>query len=157
MKYLINIYIVDFRERFVKTFISQILHFDIINISRDEDDHAILKRQLDVSIEDLKTMIKSIDLLLMNEYINHTFVIENAKIRYFLKMKKSVYQLISLYVIHVVIRKIHCQYELLTKNSTIMFVCIEVFIIITNLSCSHLIQKRLYEDEFLMIKDVHSH
>ncbi len=74
MKYLINIYIIDFRKRFVKIFIIKMFYFDIINISREEDVYALLKRQLDVSIEDLKTMMKSIDLLLINEYQNHTFV-----------------------------------------------------------------------------------
>ncbi len=58
MKYLINIYIIDFRDRFIKTFINQMLHFDIIITSREKDAHEILKRQLNVSIEDLKTIIK---------------------------------------------------------------------------------------------------
>jgi hypothetical protein len=47
------------------------LHFEIIIISRDEDDHAVLKRQLESSFEDMKTMINDINLLLMNEYHNY--------------------------------------------------------------------------------------
>ncbi len=157
MKYLVITYIIEFRERFVKIFINQMLQFDTISISRDEDAHAILKRQLDVSTKDLKIVMKSIDLLLMNEYTNHTLAIASAKIRYFLKLRQFIYQLIASHVTHVVIRKIHSQYELLTKNSTVVSVCIEVFIIIIDLSCSHLIQKRLYENEFLLIENVHSH
>ncbi len=86
MNYLVNTYIIDFRERFVKTFIHQRLYFDTISISRDEDVHAILKRQLDILTRDLKIVIKSIDLLLMNEYTNHTLANASAKIRYFLKL-----------------------------------------------------------------------
>jgi hypothetical protein len=107
MKYLINIYIIDFRDRFIKIFINQMLHFDIIITSREKDAHAILKRQLNVSIEDLKTIINEIDLLLMNKYSNHTLVIENAKIRFSFELRLSIYQLIASYVIYVVIRKIH--------------------------------------------------
>jgi hypothetical protein len=44
MKYLINIYIIDFRDRFIKIFINQILHFNIIITSREENTFAILKR-----------------------------------------------------------------------------------------------------------------
>ncbi len=157
MKYLIKTYIVDFQNRFVKIFINQVLHFDIIITFREEDEHSMLKRQLNVSTEDFKIVIKSIDLLFMNEYINHLLVIDNAKIRFSLNLKHCVYQLIFLYVIHVVIRKLHVQYQKLTQHSTILFVCIRVFIIITNLLCVHLIQKRLFEDEFLLLNDVHSH
>ncbi len=117
----------------------------------------MLKRQLDASIDDLKIVIKSIDLLLMNEYINHLLVIDNAKIRFSLNLRHSVYQLISSYVTYVVIRKIHSQYQKIIENSTIVSVCIEVFIIITDLSCAHLIQKRLFEVEFLLLNDDHSH
>jgi hypothetical protein len=157
MKYLIKTYIVDFRDRFVKIFINQVLHFDIIITSREEDAHSVLKRQLDVSTEDLKIVIESIDLLFMNEYIKHLLVIDNAKIRFSLNLKHCVYQFISFYVIHVVIRKLHAQYQKLTQHSTILSACIRIFIITTNLLCVYLIQKRLFEDEFLLLNDVHSH
>jgi hypothetical protein len=102
-------------------------------------------------------MMKNINLLSMNDYTNHTLVITSAKIKFLLKLKQLVYQLIVSHVIHVVIRKLYFQYELLTKNTTIVFVYIEVFIIIIDLFCSHFIQKRLYENEFLLIKDQHFH
>jgi hypothetical protein len=67
MKYLQSIYIDDFRERFVKCFTNRVLHFDTITTSRDESDHAVLKRRLRSFIEDLKTMMNDISLLLINE------------------------------------------------------------------------------------------
>ncbi len=77
------------------TFINQMFHFDTITTSREEDVYSVLKRQLDASIEDFKIVIKSIDLLLMNEYINHFLVINNAKIIFLLNLKYSIYQLIN--------------------------------------------------------------
>jgi hypothetical protein len=139
MKYLINIYIIDFRDRFIKIFINQMLHFDIIITSREKNAHAILKRQLNILIDDLKTIINEIDLLLINEYLNHIFVIKNAKIKYFFELRLSIYQLITSYVIYVVIRKIHFQYQKMTQNSIVLFVYTEIFIIIIDLFYVHFI------------------
>jgi hypothetical protein len=42
------------------------MHFDNIVISRIENSHVALKRQLEFFIEDLKTVVDDIDLLLRN-------------------------------------------------------------------------------------------
>jgi hypothetical protein len=65
------------------------LHFEIIIISRDEDDHVVLKRQLESSFEDLKTMINDNNFLLMNEYHNYLLKLKKQKIRYFLNLHKK--------------------------------------------------------------------
>jgi hypothetical protein len=61
------------------------------------------------------------------------------------------------YVTHHALRKISHQYDLLTKQSTAIRACINVFIIITELFCSHKIQQRLYEEEVILLKDVYLH
>ena len=157
MNYLVNIYIIDFRHHFVKAYINQMLHFDIISTSRDEERHSILKRQLESFIEDLKTIVDDIDLLLINELHNHLIVFDEAKIRYFLDLRKLIYQQIALYIISFAIRKIDSQLKLLTERITIISVCTDVFITITGLSCSHRIHECLFQKRALQIKDVHSH
>jgi hypothetical protein len=67
VKYLYNIYIRNYRHRFVKCYINQILHFDIIVTSRDEKAHVMFKKQFESFIDNLKTMINEINLLLINE------------------------------------------------------------------------------------------
>jgi hypothetical protein len=91
VKYLYLIYIRNYRRRFVKCYTNQILHFEITVISRKEDEHVVLKRQLESSTEDLKTMIDEISLLLMNEMQNHTLVLTNAQMRHSMKLRKSVF------------------------------------------------------------------
>jgi hypothetical protein len=90
MIYLIFIYI-DHRRLFAKYHINKILHFEIIIISRDENAHAILKRQLKSSSNDLKTIINDINLLLINEYINHLMKINIDKTRFSMKLNKFIF------------------------------------------------------------------
>jgi hypothetical protein len=88
MKYLINTYIINFRHHFVKTYINQVLYFNIIITSRNEDKHVVLKRQLESFIEDLKTMINDINLLLINELHNHLIVFDEIKVQYSLNLSQ---------------------------------------------------------------------
>jgi hypothetical protein len=126
-------------------------------ISRDEKKHSILKRQLRSFTEDLKTMMNEINLLLMNEYHNYLMKFEDAKLRLLMKLRKSIYQQLTAYVISHALRKIDVQYNLLVNQSSALFACSKAFITTIELSCSHKIQERLYDEEFLLLEDVHSH
>ncbi len=157
VRYLYNTYIKNFRRRFVKCYTNQMLHFDITVTSRDEKAHAMLKRQLESSIENLKTVMNEINLLLINEQHNYLIDINDAKLRYLIELRKHVFDQLTSFVILVVLWKILSQYKKLIERSTIISSCTRVFIIITELSCSHKIQKRLYETNSLLIENVHSH
>jgi hypothetical protein len=133
------------------------LHFDITVSSRDEREHAVLKRQLDSSIDDLKTMINEINLLLMNEYHNYLLKFEEAKMRLSMKFNKSIYQRLIAHVTSHVLKMIDEQYKLLINQSIAFSSCTNVFTIIIELFCNHRIQNRLFDEEFLTLKDVHSH
>jgi hypothetical protein len=91
VKYLNFIYIAEFRHRFVTCYINKILHFEIIIIFRDEDDHALLKKRFESSIEDLKTMIDDVNFLLMNEYHDYFLKLKEQKIRYFMNLRQQIY------------------------------------------------------------------
>jgi hypothetical protein len=67
INYLYDIYIISYRRRFIKCYINQMLHFNITITSRDENIHAILKRQLDKFTNDLKTIMNEINFLIINE------------------------------------------------------------------------------------------
>ncbi len=70
INYLYDTYIRNYRRRFIKCYTNQVLHFDTTVTSRGEDEHAVLKRQLESSIDDLKTVMNEINLLLINEHHN---------------------------------------------------------------------------------------
>ncbi len=155
MKYLIITYIIH-AKHFVKYFINKVLHFDIMTTSRDKNEHAILKRHLKLSTENLKTMMNEISMLLMNKYHNHTLQLTNDKIRYLMKFRKSIFKIIFSYIIISIIKQIYSQYELVIERLTTISICKSVFIIIINLSCSHKIQEKLFDEEHLLIKNTHS-
>jgi hypothetical protein len=157
VNYLINIYIIDFRHHFIKAFINRVLHFDTTTTSRDEDEHVVLKHQLGSFTKDIKTVMKDIDLLLINELHNHLIALNEAKIRYLIELRKSIYQLIASYTFSFAIRRINDQYLILTKQLTVILVCTGIFTRTMSLLCSHRIQEVLYEEETLQLHDIHSH
>ncbi len=154
--YLTFIYI-NHRRHFAKCYINRILHFDTTFTSRDEKEHVVLKRRLEFSTNDLKTVIDAINLLLINEYTTYLMKIDDDKIRLSMKLNKSIFQNLIAHIIISALRRIMNQYKLLTEQSTMMLACTNIFIDITELSCNHKIQKRLFAEEKLMIENVHSH
>jgi hypothetical protein len=157
IKYLTETYIEHYRRRFVKCYIDEILHFETTMIFRSEDEHAQLKRHLESSIENLKIVIDNIKLLLINQIHDHAIALDDAKLRYSAHLRKSIFQQLFAFVALNVINLMMSQYKLLTNQTTALSRCIDVFTRIMRLSCSHKMQKRLYEKESLLIEDVHSH
>jgi hypothetical protein len=66
--------------------------------SRDESEHAVLKRQLKSSIDDLKTMMNEINLLLINEHHNYLIEMKEAKMRYFIELRKFIFDQLTSFV-----------------------------------------------------------
>ncbi len=89
------------------------LHFDTTVSSLDEREHAMLKRQLNSFIDDLKTMMNEINFLLINEYHNYLLKFEETKMRCSMKLNKSIYQRLITHVTFYVLKMIDEQYKLL--------------------------------------------
>jgi hypothetical protein len=155
--YLYETYIRDYRCRFIKCYINQVLHFDTTVPSRDEKEHAVLKRQLESSTNDLKTVMNDINLLLINEQHNYLIDMIETKMRYSIELRRSVFDQLTSFVTSVALWKILSQYKKLIERFTVISACIDVFITTTELSCSHKIQKRLFNENCILIENVHSH
>ena len=156
MEYLATTYITH-ASKWVKCFIDRILHFNTTTTSRGEGGHAILKKQLGSSTENIKTMIDNIDLLLINESHNYYLNLDIAKNRYPFDLNQPIFRQIRAYVTPYAIKKIFAQYNLLIEQPTTLPACTETFTTSTDLFCSHKIQKRLYERGCLLLKDIHPH
>jgi hypothetical protein len=83
--------------------------------------------------------------------------IEEAKIRFFMILRAFIFQQAWSYVTSNALKMILNQYNLLTERSTAISLCTHVFITTTELSCSHKFQERLYNDDFILLKNVHMH
>jgi hypothetical protein len=125
--------------------------------SRSESEHAQLKRHLESSTEDLKIVIDSINLLLINQTQNHLLALNDVKLRYSAHLRKLIFQQLFAFVTSTVINLMLPQYQLLSDRPIALFSCIDVFIRIMKLSCSHKMQERLYQNESLLIEYVHPH
>jgi hypothetical protein len=94
VKYLVIIYITHV-QRFAKCFSNRMLHFDTTITSRDERRHAVMKRQLRTSTDDLKIVIDEISLILINEYHDFQIRLNENRIRFSMKLRKLIFQQIS--------------------------------------------------------------
>jgi hypothetical protein len=158
LNYLNITYLRDYKRRFVRYFINQFLHFGITITFRGEKEHAALKRQLRESIENLKSVMNEINLLLINEHQNYLIAFDEIKMKFPRDLRRSVFHQLAAYVTSYALRKIFDQYQLLIERLTVISRCINVFTTTTRLFCSHKIQKRLYEiEECLKLKNVHTH
>ena len=157
MEYLAIIYITH-ASKFVKCFTNRVLHFNTTTTSRNEGEHATLKKHLGTSTGDLKTVVDGIELLLNNQYHNHKLNLDQAKMRYPFELNKPVFREIRAYVTPHAIRKIDAQYELLVDLTTAVPACTGTFTASTGLPCNHKIQERLYEAKgCVLLEDVHPH
>jgi hypothetical protein len=125
--------------------------------SREEESHAVLKKQLESLTRDLKMIVNDINLLLINEHHNHTLALVDQKVKFSTALRKLVFNQLTAHITHYAIKKIVTQYVLLTEKLTVIDSCKSIFITIIELSCSHKIQKRLFNEESLLLKNVHSH
>jgi hypothetical protein len=144
IEYLFETYIEHHRRRFIKCYIDEVLHFEITMTFKSENDHAQLKLHLKTSTEDLKTMMNSIKLLLINQIHDHFITVDDVKLRYSAHLRKFIFQQLFAFVAFNVINLMMSQYDLLTNQFTVFSRCTNVFIKIMRLSCSHKMQKRVY-------------
>jgi hypothetical protein len=91
IEYLTETYIEHYRRRFIKCYTDQVLHFGTTVTSRSESEHAQLKRHLESSIEDLKIVMNSIKLLLINEIHNHLLALKDVKLRCSAHLRKFIF------------------------------------------------------------------
>jgi hypothetical protein len=66
--------------------------------SGDEKEHAVLKRQLKSSTNDLKTMINDINLLLINKQHDYLIDMTKTKMRYLIELRRSVFDQLTSFV-----------------------------------------------------------
>ncbi len=131
------------------------MHCETTMSFHNEIKHAQVKLHLKTSTDDLKTMINNINLMLKNQIHNHLSAWDENKIRFSTECRKLIFQQLTAFVNSYVIKQIMSQYQFLTKRSIVLSSCVDIFIIIMSLFCSHKIQKRLYTKESLLIENVY--
>ncbi len=158
--YLKNDLLLIYKKKFVKCWINCKLHFNNHVTSHDEESNATLKCKLSFFINDLKSVVDSLKLLLMNQHHDYVAIIQMTKTRLSFHLRASILRDLIAHVTSFALHKIMKQYNLITIIEESLSSCINVFIRIMSLSCIHRIQRRMYntaEDEVLKIENIHLH
>jgi hypothetical protein len=157
INYLKDIWIRPFDRKIIKCYINRVRHFFFTTISRFENAHRVLKHNLRFFTDDLKMMMNNIEILLMNQRREYAMKLDDAKMRVSFDLKISSFRDLISHVTFHALRKIFNQY-LLIEKSDYSSVCTHSWIIISDLSCSHLIKNRMTTSaKVLLLEDVHSH
>ncbi len=157
INYLKDIWIRSFDRKIIKCYINKIRHFFIISTSRSKSAHRVLKHNLKFFIDDLKMMMNNIEILLMNQRKEYATKFDETKIRVSFDLKISSFKDLISHVISHALRMIFNQYVLIDQ-SNYSSVCTHFWIIVSNLSCSHLIKNRIRSStKILLLENVHQH
>jgi hypothetical protein len=136
------------------------LSFDNIITSKAEDEHSQLKQALKSSVEDLKKMIKIIELMLKNQRAEYLIAHEKAKTRVFKECAIFDLKNLRIYISFYALRLIRKQLDKLNKaknNNTSLVLCIRTYKTSMRLSCVYVIERRKNNSKLLQLEDVHSH
>ena len=159
--YLINKIIL--KKKWFKIWTNELLYFNNHVFSRFEKNHAMLKSNLKNFIENLNIVIKKTILIYncqRNEYVK---TLNIAKQRFFNEFNKTIFRDLITFVILFTFKRVLKQYDLLLKTQNIdisRFNFTNIFKKIINLSCSHIIEKRLFNvanEKILKFSNVYFH
>ena len=131
------------------------LHFDNVTTFRAKEGHSAIKRQLRFSIDDLKTVIDNIDLLLKNQLQKYRIVMNEAKSRISHHIRISILRDLIIKMSSFALRQILKQYHRIADEN-LLSRCINIFKNIMRLSCAYIMQQRLHESfNQLTLADIH--
>ena len=118
----------------------------------------VIFEQSDLDLEDLKTVIDFIDLLLMNQRQIYILNMKQIKVRLSHRFRLFIFIHLLARVISFALKQIYDQYRLITAASTALSVCTRMFTTMTELLCAHKIQERMFErSKLIQLKDVYFH
>lgn len=149
----------SYKKKFVKCWTDQCLHFNNHATSRSEGSHAKLKRGLMSSTGDLKTVVDSLELLLVNQYQDYVLAIESAKARLPHSLQLPLLRELVGHVTPFALLRILDQFHMLTRGGPLTR-CTKTYTTTMGLPCVHKIQERVFDftrGGVLALEDVHSH
>jgi hypothetical protein len=160
ISYLKNDLLLIYKKKFVRCWTDRKLHFGNHATSRGEGSNATLKRELSSSIGDLKSVVDSLELLLMNQRHDYIGAIQMAKTRLPFRLRASILRDLVAHVTPFALHKVMEQYNLITITEEPLSRCTNVFTRTLSLPCAHRIQRRIYDTAgggVLKIEDIHPH
>ena len=160
MDYLRDEIINPHKEKVVRCYTNQVMHFGNTATSRAESQHKRLKGFLHSSTGDLRKVVDAISLLLVNEREDYAIAFDQDKVQLSTRLRKDIFSRLAKFVTTYAMRKILEQVERfleMSKKGEPLRPCTRTFTRSLGLPCMHTIEKRLVRNEPLHIGDVHPH
>lgn len=152
--YILEQWLEPYKERFVKAWVNQHLHFDNYVTSRVEGIHNMIKTYMKTSQLDLFQAWRSIKLVLLNQLTELEANQAKQQIRTPLELSGSLYGHICGWVSHEGLRKVEAQRKRLLND---LPHCTGVFTMSLGLPCAHTIQDLISQERPLLLDNIHPH
>jgi hypothetical protein len=146
-----------YKEKLVKAWVDQHLHFANVVTSRVEGIHGLLKSHLGVSTLDLFEAWRTIKLVLANQLAELRSNQAKQQIRTPIELSGALYATVHGWVSHQALRKVEEQRKLLLKNDTPPRTCTGLFTRSHGLPCFHKLDALLTRNQELQLDDFHTH
>ena len=116
-----------YKKKFVKCWTNRKLHFNNHATSQSRNSYAMLKRELNIFIDDLKVIVDSLKLLLINQRYDYIEVVQLVKTRLSFRFKAFILRDLTIYVTLYALHKIIKQYNLVTATEESLPQCTKIF------------------------------
>jgi hypothetical protein len=147
-----------YKEKLVKAWVDQHLHFDNVVTSRVEGIHGLLKSHLEVSTLDLFEAWRTIKLVLANQLAELRSNQAKQQIRTPIELSGTLYGTVHGWISHQALRKVEEQRKLLLKKDPPPSrTCTGSFTRSHGLPCFHTLDVLLARNQALQLDDFHTH
>ncbi len=151
--YVKTTWLIPFKEKLVRTWVDQSIHFGNTVTSRIEGIHALFKSYLKRSTFDLFETWKTIQLAFLNQLSELQARQAQQQVRTLFKFSKTLYRMIYSWVLYKALKKVEKQRKLFVKDP--FPACIGTFSRIYGLLCVHILSTR--QGEPLLFDHFHTH
>ncbi|KAJ3454449.1 hypothetical protein MRS44_018343 [Fusarium solani] len=152
--YIIETWLDLYKQRFIKAWVNQHLHFDEYVTSRCEGIHHLIKSHMNDSSADLFEAWRIIKLVLTNQLAEREANQARQHISTPLRLSGVLYGNIRGWISHEALQRVEAQRERLLKEYP---PCTGVFTLTLGLPCAHTLQALLEQNQPLQLHHFHPH
>src|SRR4051794_18762541 len=154
LRYLAKTWLDKEKERFVRCWADQHLHFGHRETSRAEGAHSVVKRYLQVSTGDLYEVLQKLSLMLVAQHREHHATMEAAWNRISQSFRIPLFSTLIGHITPYMLWQVYGQKQLL-NHPALHHACHRTHIDSMGIPCYHMIKERLEAQQTLYQHDFH--
>jgi hypothetical protein len=146
-----------YKEKLVKAWVDQFLHFETVVSSRVEGIHHLIKEYLDTSTQDCFETWRRIKHAIISQLQQLNYNQAKQQTRTPLELSHKLYDNVHSWVSHEALRKVEEQRKRIDLQDPPLTDCTKSFSTVYGLPCAHIIRDLLSQDLILTMDHFHSH